>query len=153
MTLKFTKQFLTLLLVIFLTCFFPGVRLASAQSINSSQLIITVPTEYTQNSVGFSEYDLTPQERQKLQALRQSRNKDILSVLDSQQRQKLAYYLHHGRKFHEAIEGLELSSEQQNLINAVIDFTNLKYIELSFIKTRFLSKENNLYYVCIINNI
>ncbi|MBD2293816.1 hypothetical protein H6G06_09995 [Anabaena sphaerica FACHB-251] len=127
MMIQLTKRLLALVLVVTCTLLFPEITVASANNFFSSpQVIFTSPGEDTQDTITFSEDDLTPQERQKLQAVRQRRNKEILAALDSSQRQQLAHNLHTGSDFNQALEALNLSSEQQDLINAAIDFTNLK---------------------------
>jgi thymidylate synthase len=111
---------------------FPEVTIASANNVFNSpqviltQVIFTATKENTKNIMNISEDDLTPQERQKMQAIRQRRNKDILAILENDQRQKLAENLHKGSQFKEALAQLNLSSEQRDLIKAIFDFTNLK---------------------------
>ncbi len=130
MNIQLTKRLLALVLVVFLALLLPEITIASADSSSSSssssQVIFTAFSENTQHTINISENDLTPQERQKMQAVRQRRNKEILVVLDVEQQKKLAYHLHHGSNFNEAIKAVNLSSEQRDLINAIIDFTNLK---------------------------
>ncbi|TAF03369.1 MAG: hypothetical protein EAZ77_17415 [Nostocales cyanobacterium] len=127
MMIKLTKRLLALVLVVTCTFFFPGITVASANNFFSSpQVIFTSSIEDTKDTITPSEDDLTPQERQKMQAVRQRRNKEILAALDSSQRQQLAHNLHNGSDFNQALEALDLSWEQRDLINAVIDFTNLK---------------------------
>jgi prolyl oligopeptidase PreP (S9A serine peptidase family) len=127
MNIQLTKRLLALVLVVFLALLLPEITIASADSSSSSsQVIFTAFSENTQHTINISENDLTPQERQKLQAVRQRRNKEILVVLDVEQQKQLAYQLHHGSNFNEAIKAVNLSSEQRDLINAIMDFTNLK---------------------------
>ncbi|MBE9054652.1 hypothetical protein [Sphaerospermopsis sp. LEGE 08334] len=127
MNIQLTKRLLALVLVVFLALLLPEITIASADSSSSSsQVIFTAFSENTQHTINISENDLTPQERQKLQAVRQRRNKEILVVLDVEQQKQLAYHLHHGSNFNEAIKAVNLSSEQRDLINAIMDFTNLK---------------------------
>lgn len=127
MMIKFTKQLFTLLLVVCFTFFYPGIRVASANnSFSVPQVILTASKETTKDTITIFGGDLTPQERQKLQAVRQRRNKEVLAVLDSEQQKQFAQNLHDGSDFNTAIEAVELSPEQRDLINSIIDFTNLK---------------------------
>jgi hypothetical protein len=127
MIINLTKQWIALMVVVCLALISPGMTTASANDfLSSPQLMMTLPSEYIQNNLNFSENDLTPQERQKLQSVRQSRNREIISVLDSQQRKQLSSYLHSGNNFHQSIEALDLNPEQSDLISAVMNFSNLK---------------------------
>jgi Spy/CpxP family protein refolding chaperone len=127
MIIKLKKRLFTLLLVVYVAFFLPEITVASANNFsNSSQVIFTSHSEDTKDTITFSEGDLTPQERQKLQAVRQRRNKEIIAVLNSAQRKQIAHYLHTDNDLNHALEALDLTSEQQELINAVIGFTNLK---------------------------
>jgi hypothetical protein len=127
MMIKLTKRLFVLLLVVAFTFLFPGITVVSANNFFASpQVIFTSFSKDTSDIIAFSVDDLTPQERQKLQAVRQRRNKEILAVLDSSQRTQLAHELHIGSNLNQALESLDLNSEQQDLINAVIEFTNLK---------------------------
>ncbi|AFZ57960.1 hypothetical protein H6G54_18635 [Anabaena cylindrica FACHB-243] len=127
MMIKLTKRLFVLLLVVACNFLSPGITVASANNFfTSPQVIFTSFGEDTSDIIAFSVDDLTPQERQKLQAVRQRRNKEILAVLDSLQRTQLAHELHIGSNLNQALETLDLNSEQQELINSVIEFTNLK---------------------------
>jgi hypothetical protein len=127
MMIKLTKRLFVLLLVVACTSLFPGITVASANNFfTSPQVILTSFGEDTSDIIAFSVDDLTPQERQKLQAIRQRRNQEIIAVLDSSQRTQLAHELHIGSNLNQALEVLNLNAEQQDLINAAIEFTNLK---------------------------
>lgn len=127
MMIKLTKRLFVLLLVVACTFLFPEITVASTNNFfTSPQVIFSSFGEDTSDIIAFSVDDLTPQERQKLQAVRQRRNKEILAVLDSSQRTQLAHELHIGSNLNQALEALDLNSEQQELINSVIEFTNLK---------------------------
>ena len=78
------------------------------------------------DNIKLSEYDFTPQENQALQAVRQRRNKEIAAILDLSQRDLLAHKLHNGNNIDQALEALNLSSEQRELVNSINVFTNLK---------------------------
>ncbi|WP_016950637.1 hypothetical protein [Anabaena sp. PCC 7108] len=127
MMIKLIQRFFALLLVVSCTFLSPGLTVASANNFFSSpQIIFTSVVEDISNTIAFSIDDLTPQERQQLQAVRQRRNKEIFTALNSEQRIQLTHNLHTGSDLNQALEALALSSEQRDLINAVIEFTNLK---------------------------
>ncbi|NET70895.1 MAG: hypothetical protein F6K62_08035 [Sphaerospermopsis sp. SIO1G2] len=113
--IKVIKSLSTLFLVTYLVIFSPVINVASADSSLNLSKISDISVD-----------KLTPQKRQQLQAIRQGRNREIVKVLDNPQLQKLSHYLHQGQNLEQALAGLELSTEQKNLINAIIEFTNLK---------------------------
>jgi DNA-binding CsgD family transcriptional regulator len=80
----------------------------------------------SQDNIKFPEGDFTPQENQALQAIRQRRNKEIAAILDLSQRNLLAHKLHNGNNIDQALEALNLSSEQRELVDSINAFTNLK---------------------------
>lgn len=65
------------------------------------------------------EIDLTPRQSQRLQAMRQGRNRKIGEVLDVSQKSKLLKYLREGNSLNQAIDKLKLSSEQRDIIKAI----------------------------------
>lgn len=81
------------------------------------------------------EINLTPQERQQLQAVRQRRNRDIKAMLDSSQRVKVAKSLHAGNSLNQALESVDLQPDQQEMLKAIVQISNLKIKALS---ARFL---------------
>lgn len=84
----------------------------------AANLVTTYPT--------FSDMDLTPLQRQRLQAVLQRRNKEIQAVLDISQRDELRHQLKSGDNLNEALAALELQPEQQHLIKAIEQLTSLK---------------------------
>ncbi|EKF00229.1 hypothetical protein FDUTEX481_09159 [Tolypothrix sp. PCC 7601] len=99
----------------------PGIAIALPQKINTQPnlMIAQAPKSY-------SDSDLTPLQKQRLQAIRQRRNKEIYAVLNSSQRAKLAEELHRGTDFNQALDKLNLKPEQKEMIQAILHFTNLK---------------------------
>jgi len=84
----------------------------------AANLVTTYPS--------FSDLDLTPLQRQRLQSVLQRRNKEIQAVLDISQRDKLRHRLHSGDSLNEALTALELQPEQQHLIKAIEQLTSHK---------------------------
>ena len=116
---KLTQRFLTLALIFAVAFFSWKVPFASANHFFSNSGEIS-------DNIKLSEYDFTPQENQALQAVRQRRNKEIAAILDLSQRDLLAHKLHNGNNIDQALEALNLSSEQRELVNSINVFTNLK---------------------------
>jgi hypothetical protein len=126
MMIKFTKRLLVLglAIVVFLTS---EITVAAANnSFTSSKGIFTLNQEVISQTAIFADDDLTPQELQGLQSVRQRRNKEIGAVLNSQQRTQVAHELHTGNNIDQALARINLQPEQQKLINSIIEFTNLK---------------------------
>ncbi|TAE61763.1 MAG: hypothetical protein EAZ76_14095 [Nostocales cyanobacterium] len=118
----------TLFLVTCLVIFSPVMNLASADKLsNLSNLSIG----NTRETINISVEKLTPQARQKMQAIRQRRNREIIEILDDTQLQKFSHDLHTGKNLNQALAELELNTEQENLINAIIDFTDFKVQEIA----------------------
>ena len=116
---KLTQRFLTLALIFAVAFFSWKVPFASANHFFSNSGEIS-------DNIKLSEYDFTPQENQALQAVRQRRNKEIAAILDLSQRDLLAHKLHNGNSIDQALEALNLSAEQRELVNSINVFTNLK---------------------------
>ena len=116
---KLTQRLLTLVLVFVSAFFLCEIPLASANHYftNSGEI---------RDTIELSENDFTPQENQALQAIRQRRNKEIARILNSSQRQLLVHKLHNGNNIDQALDSLNLSSEQRELVNSINVFTNLK---------------------------
>ncbi|MDZ8051940.1 MAG: hypothetical protein RMX63_10830 [Aulosira sp. ZfuCHP01] len=116
-----TKQIFVLVTIITLVFFAPAIALATPTQHEGSHTIIIA-----QAATSSLELDLTPQERQQLQAVRQRRNKEIKAVLNSSQRAQLAQHLRHGNNLNQALEKLNLRSEQKDFVKAIMQLTNLK---------------------------
>ncbi|WP_242037808.1 hypothetical protein [Tolypothrix sp. FACHB-123] len=95
-------------------------------------MALALPAKFNSNFIvvqatkSYPESDLTPLQRQRLQAVRQRRNREIQAVLDSSQRAQLIRELHQRANLNQALEKLNLNPEQQELIKAILKFTNLK---------------------------
>jgi hypothetical protein len=128
MVINFTKRLSVLTVTIFaLLTFIPGIAWATPGQLNiASDIILTQVTNAASNFASFSDINLTPQQRQQLQGVRQRRNREINAVLNSSQRTKLAHDLRSGNDISQAIETLNLQPEQQELVKAIVQFTNLK---------------------------
>jgi hypothetical protein len=118
---KFTKKLFVTVIFFTLILFIPAVALATPTQITGSNSIIIAQTANLSLEV-----DLTPQERQQLQAVRQRRNKEIIAILNSSQRAQLTQHLRQGNNLNQALEKLNLKTEQKDFVKAIMQLTNLK---------------------------
>jgi hypothetical protein len=125
MVINFPKWLSVLANILALVIFMPGIALAIPFQANSS-IILTQASLTPSYLISYSEADFTPQERQQLQALRQRRNKEVTKILSSVQRDKLKEKLQAGNNIYQALESLELHPDQESMIKAVMQLTNLK---------------------------
>ncbi|HLO88098.1 MAG TPA: hypothetical protein VK203_24265 [Nostocaceae cyanobacterium] len=126
MIIKLTKRLLTLVLVVTLV-FSSRIAVAAADNHFSFTKAIS-PANHPGiiQAQTFSDHDLTPQERQEIQAVRQRRNKEIAKILTSSQRQELDRQLHSSKNLDKSLSAVNLNSEQQKLIKAIEEVANLK---------------------------
>ncbi|WP_414542004.1 hypothetical protein [Nostoc sp. CCY0012] len=137
MVIHLTKWLSVFANILALVIFIPGIALAAPVQINAVPSIIFSPIASVPTVLNsFAEIDLTPQQQQQLQAVRQRRNREIGAVLNSSQRDQLAHSLRAGNDINQALKKLNLQPEQQDLIKAIVQFTNLK---MQAIATRHLS--------------
>ncbi|MEA5513833.1 hypothetical protein [Nodularia sp. UHCC 0506] len=110
----------------------PGIALAAPVPINPTSSIIFVQlVNTTTESSLFSNTNLTPQQQQQIQAVRQRRNREIGAVLNSSQRTKLSHNMRAGDDINQGLAKLNLPPEQKDLVNAIMEFTNLKMQAIS----------------------
>ena len=127
MLINFTKPLSVLANILALVIFMPGVAFATPLQLHTdSAAIFTQISTTTSDSAEFTEINLTPQQRQQLQGVRQRRNREIKAVLNSSQRTQLAHNLRAGNNMSQALAKLNLQPEQQDLVKAIVQFTNLK---------------------------
>jgi len=132
MVIHLTKQLSVFATILALVLFMPGIVLAAPVQFNTTSGIIFAQTIKTvSDSTSLSEINLTPLQRQELQSVRQRRNKEIQAVLNTSQRTKLSHNLRAGNKINQALERLNLQPEQQELVKAIVQFTNLKMKAIS----------------------
>jgi hypothetical protein len=130
MTINFIKRVFFLATILAVVLLLPFIASAAPEPFDFSKSTIV---SQTPNSS--FEINLTPQHRQQLQAVRQGRNREIKAMLDSSQRAKLAKTLHAGNSFNQALESLDLQPDQQEMLKAIVQISNLKIKALS---ARFL---------------
>ncbi len=124
MAINWIKRVFVLATILAIVLLLPFIASAAPEAVDFS------------NSVNISqEINLTPQHRQQLQAVRQRRNRDIKAMLDSSQRVKLAKSLHAGNSLNQALESVDLQPNQQEMLKAIVQISNLK---IKAISARFL---------------
>ncbi|MDF5710931.1 MAG: hypothetical protein PUP90_25485 [Nostoc sp. S4] len=127
MAIHLTKRIFVLANILIFILFIPGIALAAPVKINTyTEIIVAQTTKIASDLTSFSEINLTPQQSQQLQAVRHRRNKEIQAVLNSSQRAQLAHNLRTGNNINQALNRLTLEPEQQELVEAILKFTNLK---------------------------
>ncbi|HYW19560.1 MAG TPA: hypothetical protein VE956_09650 [Nodularia sp. (in: cyanobacteria)] len=110
----------------------PAIALAAPVQINhTSSIILDKVANTTIGTSLFSDTNLTPQQQQQVQAVYQRRNREIGAVLNSSQRTKLAQNMRFGDDINQGLEKLNLPREQKELVNAIMQFTNLKMQAIS----------------------
>ena len=124
MAIHLTKRLSVFATIVVLVLFTPGIVLAAPVQFNTTSGIIFAQTIK-------SEINLTPLQRQELQAVRQRRNREIQAVLNTSQRTQLSHNLRAGNNINQALERLNLQPEQQELVKAIVQFTNLKMKAIS----------------------
>jgi hypothetical protein len=130
MAINWIKRVFVLATILAVVLLLPFIASAAPESVDFSKSAIV-----SQAPNSSSETNLTPQHRQQLQAVRQRRNRDIKAMLDSSQRAKLAKTLHAGNSFNQALESLDLQPDQQEMLKAIVQISNLK---MKAISARFL---------------
>ncbi|WP_445630689.1 hypothetical protein [Nostoc sp. DSM 114167] len=131
MAIYLTKRLSVFANILALVLFMPGIALAAPLQINTTSGIIFAQTTKTVSYSTSPEINLTPLQRQELQAVRQRRNREIEAVLNSAQRAQLNHNLRAGNNIKQALEKLNLQPEQQDFVKAIVQFTNLKMKAIS----------------------
>ncbi|MEH2029624.1 MAG: hypothetical protein V7K67_08115 [Nostoc sp.] len=131
MAIYLTKRLSVFANLLALILFMPGIAFAAPVQINTTSGIIFAQTTKTASYSTSSEINLTPLQRQELQAVRQRRNREIEAVLTSFQRAQLTHNLRAGNNIKQALEKINLQPEQQDLVKAIVQFTNLKMKAIS----------------------
>ncbi|MFN6558559.1 MAG: hypothetical protein RMY28_001975 [Nostoc sp. ChiSLP01] len=127
MAIHLKKRLFVLANILAFILFMPGIALAAPLQMNTNfSIIVPKTSKAASDSTSISEINLTPQQRQQLQGIRQRRNKEIQAVLNSSQRAQLARNLRAGNDINQALKKLNLQPEQQELVDAILKFTNLK---------------------------
>ncbi|MFQ4143224.1 hypothetical protein [Chlorogloeopsis sp. ULAP02] len=120
MAIKLTKL-LSVAIILVHFFFLPEIAWAEIAKFNTNSTVIVA-----QIANSSPQMELTPQMRQRLQAVRQRRNREIMKVLDSSQINQLNQNLRTGDNFAQALAKLELQGEQKELVEAIAKISDLK---------------------------
>ncbi|MEJ6483943.1 hypothetical protein N0Y54_21950 [Nostoc punctiforme UO1] len=131
MAIHLTKRLSVFAAILALVLSMPGIALAAPVQLHSTFGVISAQTTKTASYSTSSEINLTPLQRQELQAVRQRRNREIEAVLNKSQRAQLNHNLRAGNNMNQAIEKLHLQPEQQDFVKVIVQFTNLKMKAIS----------------------
>ncbi|MEH2275801.1 MAG: hypothetical protein V7K40_13705 [Nostoc sp.] len=126
MAIHLTKRLFVFAAILAFVLFMPGIALAAPVQLHTTSSVIFTQTTKTASYSTSSEINLTPLQSQQLQAVRQRRNREIEAVLNTSQRAQLTHNLRNGNNINQALEKLSLQPEQQDLVKAIVQFTNLK---------------------------
>jgi hypothetical protein len=131
MAIHLTKRLSVFAAILALVLSMPGIALAAPVQLHTTSGVIFAQITKTTSYSTSSEMNLTPLQSQELQAVRQSRNREIEAVLSKSQRAQLNRNLRAGNNINQALEKLHLQPEQQDFVNAIVQFTNLKMKAIS----------------------
>ena len=131
MAIHLTKRLSVFAAILALVLSMPGIALAAPVQIHTNSSVIFPQTTKTTSYSTSSEINLTPLQRQELQAVRQRRNREIEAILNTSQRTQLNHHLRAGNNINQALEKLHLQPEQQDFVKAIVQFTNLKMKAIS----------------------
>ncbi|MBN3893908.1 MAG: hypothetical protein HWQ41_00955 [Nostoc sp. NOS(2021)] len=131
MAIHLTKRFFVLVNILLFVLFMPGIALAAPVQLHTTSSVIFAQTTKTASYSTSSEINLTPLQSQQLQAVRQRRNREIEAILNTSQRDQLTHNLRAGKNMNQALEKLNLQPDQQELVKAIVQFTNLKMKAIS----------------------
>ncbi|WP_298904655.1 hypothetical protein [uncultured Nostoc sp.] len=126
MAIHLTKRLSVFAAILALVLFMPGIALAAPVQLHTTSGVIFTQTTKTTSYSTSSKINLTPLQSQQLQAVRQRRNREIEAVLNTSQRAQLTHNLRAGNNINQALVKLNLQPEQQDLVKAIMQFTNLK---------------------------
>ncbi|MCW5316337.1 hypothetical protein GTQ43_21705 [Nostoc sp. KVJ3] len=126
MAIHLTKRLSVFATILALVLSMPGIALAAPVQVHTTSAVIFAQISKTASYSTSSEINLTPLQSQQLQAVRQRRNREIEAVLKTSQRAQLNHNLRAGNNMNQALQHLNLQPEQQELVKAIVQFTNLK---------------------------
>ena len=127
MAIKNTRYFSLLAAIVAIFLLLPGIAWAAPTKVSSiNATFLTQPVKSLNYSNYHSEMNLTPMLRQRLQGIRQRRNRDIRAVLDTSQLQQLKHNLRSGDYLDIAIKKLNLTPDQKDMIDSMMRIADLK---------------------------
>ncbi|MBF2063984.1 MAG: hypothetical protein IGS39_06095 [Calothrix sp. C42_A2020_038] len=109
---------LTLLVLVLATVFVvPGIGNALPEQLDRIAVVA---------SSSQTELDLTPRQRQMIQAINRGLNREVSKILNESQQKSLVKLIHTGDTLNQALDKLQLSSEKREIIKAVSQVYDLK---------------------------
>ncbi len=122
MATKFPRLLVFVTILAFIFCF-PKITIAAPAIFNANPTA-TISQQIRTRTL--SDIDLTPQFRQKLQGVRQRRNRDIQKVLSASEQTQLIQNLRAGDRLPQALDKLQLSPDRREMIKAIVKISELK---------------------------
>ncbi|WP_334844017.1 hypothetical protein [Nostoc sp.] len=126
MAIHLTKRLSMFAAILSIVLSMPGIALAVPVQLHTNSGVIFAQINKTASYSTSSEINLTPLQSQELQAVRQRRNREIEAVLNTSQRVRLNHNLRAGNNMNQALQKLNLKPEQQEFVQAIVQYTNLK---------------------------
>jgi DNA-binding CsgD family transcriptional regulator len=98
----------------------PGIANALPPQPNKSVVATNV------SKANLIELDLTPRQRQMIQAINQGRNREIGKILSYSEQKKLVQLIRSGNTLTQAVDKLNLNSEKRDILKALSQVYDLK---------------------------
>jgi Spy/CpxP family protein refolding chaperone len=119
---SYSAKRLFLLVLIVATVFVTPDFVSALPAQSASSLMLDTNINTTNTKI----IDLTPRQRQMIQAVNQGRNREIGKILDESQHQKLVKLLLGGDSLNQAVDRLKLANEQSDLVKTIVELYDLK---------------------------
>ncbi|KST64958.1 hypothetical protein [Mastigocoleus testarum] len=129
MAIKNTKRLSLLAVVAVMMIFFlsPGIACAATAKVSSvNATFVTEQVKPAKHSNSRSKMSLTPMLRQRIQGIRQRRNRDIQAILQPSQIKELKHNLRSGDRLDLAIKKLNITPDQQYMIESTMRIADIK---------------------------
>ncbi|MBW4605519.1 MAG: hypothetical protein KME29_39705 [Calothrix sp. FI2-JRJ7] len=119
--MSYLARQLLLIVLIFATVFVaPGIANALPPQLNKNVVV----TNVTKSNL--IELDLTPRQRQMIQAINQGRNREIAKILNQSEQKSLVKLIRSGNTLNQAVDKLNLESDKRDIIKALSQVYDLK---------------------------
>lgn len=119
--MSYLARQLLLIVLVFATIFMaPGIANALPPQINKSAVVTNVAP------ANLIELDLTPRQRQMIQAINQGRNREIGKILNQSEQKNLVKLIRSGNTLNQAVDMLKLESNKRDIIKALSQVYDLK---------------------------
>ncbi|BAZ12260.1 hypothetical protein NIES4071_40900 [Calothrix sp. NIES-4071] len=115
-----TRQLLLIVLLFATVLVAPGIANALPPQLNKSPVVTNV------TKTNLIELDLTPRQRQMIQAINQGRNREIGKILNHSEQKSLVKLIRSGNTLNQAVDMLNLKSDKRDIIKALSQVYDLK---------------------------